>query len=118
MMVAVYKNTQTLKNIALGKTVVLQLLTEELAPVVRVCGRQSGKHIDKIARLRKRYELSIHKDLYYFSKAAGFIELRVEHLVEIEGDHVLLLGKVVQGKNLVDGPILTTTFLKENRYIR
>jgi flavin reductase (DIM6/NTAB) family NADH-FMN oxidoreductase RutF len=54
MMVAVYKNTQTLKNIALGKTVVLQLLTEELAPVVRVCGRQSGKLIDKIARLQKR----------------------------------------------------------------
>jgi flavin reductase (DIM6/NTAB) family NADH-FMN oxidoreductase RutF len=68
--------------------------------------------------LWRQYELSIHKDLYYFSKAAGFIELRVEHLVETEGDHVLLLGKVVQGKNLVDGPILTTAYLKKHKYIR
>jgi flavin reductase (DIM6/NTAB) family NADH-FMN oxidoreductase RutF len=118
MMVAVYNNTQTQKNISVGSTIVLQLLTEELAPVVRVCGQLSGEKIDKITRLQKRYQLGQYKDLYYFEKSAGFMELLVEQLVETSGDHVLMIGRVQKGKNLVDTPILTTTYLKEHKYIR
>lgn len=45
MLVAVYQGTQTHANIFQNPTapVLLQLLTEPLAPVVRVCGQQSGK---------------------------------------------------------------------------
>lgn len=118
MMVAVYKNTQTLKNVAVGKIVLLQLLGEDLAPVVRVCGQLSGKDIDKISRLKKRYELLVEKDLYYFKEAAGFMELEVEQLIETTGDHDLLVGKVLKVKNLHDKIILTTTYLKANGYIR
>ena len=118
MMVAVYKDTQTLTNCEIGKTVLLQLLTEGLAPVVRVCGNLSGKDIDKITRLQKRYELAQQNDLYYFAAAAGFMELVIEQLIPTSGDHVLLVGKVVHGKNLHDTPILTTTYLKEHKYIR
>ena len=118
IMVAVYKNTQTLKNVSIGKTVLLQLLTEDLAPVVRVCGQMSGKNIDKISRLKKRYELLEENDLYYFKEAAGFMLLEVEQLLETSGDHDLLVGKVVKAKNLHDKPTLTTTYLKEQKYIR
>jgi len=118
MMIAVYKGTQTHKNCSLGQTVLLQLLTENLAPVVRVCGNMSGKNIDKLARLRKRYQLGSLEGLHYFTKAAGFMELVIEQLVETSGDHVLLVGKVVKGKNLTDTPILTTRYLKEHQYIR
>jgi len=118
MMVAVYKNTQTLNNIVIGDKVLLQLLTEDLAPVVRVCGNLTGKNIDKISRLQKRYELSQHIDLYYFAQAAGFMELEVQQLLETSGDHLLMVGKVCAGKNLVDAPILTTSYLKEHKYIR
>ncbi len=118
MMVAVYKGTQTLQNCSVGQTVLLQLLTEDLAPVVRVCGNMSGKDIEKIARLNKRYELSKYGDLYYFAKGAGFMELVIEQLIETSGDHFLLIGRVKKGKNLIDTPILTTSYLKEHKYIR
>jgi flavin reductase (DIM6/NTAB) family NADH-FMN oxidoreductase RutF len=118
MMIAVYKNTQTLKNVAVGKTVLLQLLGEDFAPVVRICGQLSGKNIDKISRLKKRYELKEQAGLFYFKDAAGFMELQVEQLIKTSGDHDLLVGKVTKSKNLHNKTILTTTYLKENGYIR
>lgn len=118
MMVAVYKNTKTLENVSIGKTVLLQLLPQDLAPVVRVCGQMSGKKIDKISRLKKRYDLLEENALYYFSEAAGFMVLEVEQLIETCGDHDLMVGKVVKAKNLHDKDILTTTYLKTEKYIR
>ncbi len=118
MLVAVYRDTQTLSNIRLGERVILQLLTEPLAPVVRVCGQLSGKEIDKIARLSKRYELTKSGDIYYFVKAAGYVELIIEQLTETSGDHYLLVGAVSRSKNLTTDPILTTTYLRRKGYIR
>jgi flavin reductase (DIM6/NTAB) family NADH-FMN oxidoreductase RutF len=118
MLVAVYKNTQTLANVKVGGKVLLQLLTQELAPVVRVCGSLSGQDIDKIKRLQKRYALAQHEQLFYFSQSAGFMEIEIEQLLDTSGDHQLLVGKVIKGKNLVDAPILTTSYLKEHKYIR
>jgi flavin reductase (DIM6/NTAB) family NADH-FMN oxidoreductase RutF len=118
MMVAVYSNTQTLVNVAVGKVVLLQLLTEDLAPVVRVCGQLSGKQINKVIRLQKRYELAQSEDLFYFKAAAGYVTLSVEQLVETSGDHVLMVGKVLKAKNLTEKKILTTTYLREKKYIR
>jgi flavin reductase (DIM6/NTAB) family NADH-FMN oxidoreductase RutF len=118
MMVAVYKNTQTLLNVVVGQTVLLQLLTQDLAPVVRICGQNSGKDFDKISRLKKRYALATESDLYYFKNAAGFMELTVEQLIHTSGDHTLLVGRVTQAKNLLEKDILTTTYLKDKKYIR
>lgn len=118
MMVAVYKNTQTFKNCAVGKIVLLQLLTEDLAPVVRVCSQKSGKDIKKIDRLQKRYELSKQGNLFYFKEAAGFLEIQIEQMLETSGDHLLLIGKVLKAKNLTEANILTTSYLKEHKYIR
>ena len=118
MMVAVYKNTQTLKNVSVGATVLLQLLTEGLAPVVRVCGQTSGKDVHKINRLQKRFALIEENSLFYFEDVAGFVVLEVEQLIETSGDHDLMVGKVVKVKNLHDKDILTTTYLKAEKYIR
>lgn len=118
MLVAVYKDTQTLGNVRVGERVLLQLLTEALAPVVRVCGQQSGKTVDKIKRLAKRYPLKEREGLYYFEKAAGYTELVVEQLIETSGDHYLLVGSVLTSKNLLDEKILTTAYLREQGYIR
>jgi flavin reductase (DIM6/NTAB) family NADH-FMN oxidoreductase RutF len=118
MMVAVYRDTQTLMNIVVGETVLLQLLGEDLAPVVRICGQLSGTKIDKISRLKKRFELGEEGNLSYLKTAAGIMTLQVEQLIETSGDHYLLIGKVIKAKNLHDKPILTTTYLKANGYIR
>lgn len=118
MTVAVYHGTKTRENIQNGETVLLQLLSEELAPVVRVCGQQSGHSVDKIKRLQKRYELMEQDGLYYFTKAAGFMLLEITDLYENGGDHTLVTGRVFTSKNLSDAPILTTTYLKEHKFTR
>jgi len=120
MLVAVYQGTQTHANIFQNPTapVLLQLLTEPLAPVVRVCGQQSGKKIDKMARLYKRYGIATHEDLPYFTDGAGVMLLAPTQLIEQVGDHDLLLGAVTWSKNLCDRPILTTTYLREHKFTR
>jgi flavin reductase (DIM6/NTAB) family NADH-FMN oxidoreductase RutF len=120
MMVAVYHNTKTVENINanLESPVLLQLLSEPLAPVVRVCGQQSGFTIDKVSRLKKRFLVAEHQNLPYLADAAGVMELQNLSLIDCKGDHDLLVGTVVWSKNLNDSPILTTTYLKERGYIR
>lgn len=118
MQVAVYKNTETLRNVSVGRTVLLQLLTEPLAPVVRVCGKLSGRECHKIKRLSKRYDFAEVENLVYFKDCAGYMLLSVEQLIETSGDHYLLIGRVTKAKNLSTDKILTTTYLKEHKYIR
>lgn len=118
MLVAVYTGTKTLENLQTNKRALLQLLTEPLAPAVRVCGQQSGKKIAKIPRLQKRFELSEHNGLPYFTQAAGFMEVEFIKPLEVEGDHVLFYGQVLHAKNLHDVPLLTTEYLKRNKFTR
>ncbi|MFM2424147.1 MAG: hypothetical protein RLZZ70_538 [Candidatus Parcubacteria bacterium] len=119
-LVAVYNGTKTLENIVadLNAPVLLQLLTEELAPVVRICGQQSGKTIDKLTSLQKRYDISYHAGIPYFTKAAGVMMLQDQILTNCGGDHQLLTGLVTWSKNLNDMPILTTDYLKDNKFTR
>ncbi len=68
IMVAVYHGTQTLKNLTQTKRALLQLLSEELAPVTRICGHISGSKSNKIKRLEKRYAIENFNQLPFFSQ--------------------------------------------------
>jgi flavin reductase (DIM6/NTAB) family NADH-FMN oxidoreductase RutF len=118
ILIGVYKNTKTLENIYVGGQVLLQLLSEDLLSVVRVCGQRSGKNFNKIAYLQNRYELNDIQGLYYFNGAIGYSELEIEQLIETSGDHVLLVGKVLKTRYLQKAKVLTTTYLRKKRYIR
>ncbi len=120
MTVAVYHQTKTLENLVQSPTkpVLLQLLSEQLAPVVRVCGQLSGLKIDKIARLKKRYVFGEQRGLPYFVEAAGFLLLQPISVVEVAGDHVLYTFSVLEHKNLLDVPLLTTDILRAQKIIR
>lgn len=118
MMIALYKGTKTLATIKESRRGLLQLLTEDLAPAVRVCGQMSGHTIDKFARLKKRYSFGEWSGLPYFTNAAGYMELEFAELIENEGDHILGIARVVTAKNLHDKPILTTTYLRNNKFTR
>jgi flavin reductase (DIM6/NTAB) family NADH-FMN oxidoreductase RutF len=120
ILVAVYHHTKTLSNLnaALESPVLLQLLSVSLAPVVRICGQQSGHDIDKLARLQKRFSMSTYHDLPYFTDAAGIMVLDRLTLQSCGGDHDLLTGTVLGSKNLHEVPLLTTDFLKTHKYIR
>jgi len=118
MTIALYNQTKTLENVQQTKRALLQLLPESLAPVVRICGQQSGNDIDKITRLQKRFTLAQCNELYYLADAAGYVELSLVDLHDVGGDHRLGTFTVGKQKNLHDKPILTTDYLREHKYIR
>ncbi|MBX9906710.1 flavin reductase family protein [Patescibacteria group bacterium] len=118
MLIALYAGTKTLKNVLETKQGLLQLLTEELAPVVRVCGRTTGHTTDKIARLKKRYLLSEVDGFLYFTQAAGYVTLSFKDVISTEGDHILAIAEVIHTKNLNDLPLLTTDYLKKHKFVR
>lgn len=118
MLVALYNGTKTLENVTKTKRGILQLLTEELAPVVRICGKMSGQSVNKYDRLLKRYSMSEHDGAPFFTAVAGYMELSFTTLTQIDGDHVLAVARVVSSKNCNDAPILTTDYLKEHKFTR
>lgn len=118
MTIALYNDTKTLTNVTQTKRALLQLLPESLAPVVRVCGQKSGNDIDKISRLEKRFTLEQKNGLYYFTAAAGYVELTLIDLHDVGGDHMLGTFTVEKQKSLHDVPLLTTDYLREQKYIR
>lgn len=118
LMVAVYHGTKTRENIAIGARVRLQLLAESQAPLVRLLGKQSGKKVSKLARLQKR-DCVTYADMWpYLTDAVGYLDLKVVTLVTVGLDHDLALCRVTSHHNLSDEPILTTSYLKENRFTR
>ena len=118
LMVAVYHGTQTLKNLTQTKRALLQLLSEELAPVTRICGHTSGSKINKIKRLEKRYAIENFNQLPFFSQCAGYLELELTKLIDVGGDHDLALCKVTHAKNISDKPLLTTDYLRASGFLR
>lgn len=118
MMVAVYHNTKTLANVVATKRALLQLLSEDLAAVTKVCGHLSGNSIDKISRLKKRHPLGDRDGIPYFSKCAGYLELELQKLLPVDGDHDLAIFTVLTHKNLHDTPILTTDYMRAKGLLR
>lgn len=118
MMVALYHGTKTHENVVVTKRALLQLLTEDLALVTRVCGHTSGYQGNKIKRLQKKYEIHTSTGLPYFTGAAGYLELQLEKIVSVGGDHDLGIFSVVLHRNLNDTPLLTTEYLRTHGLLR
>ncbi|MBY0538209.1 flavin reductase family protein [Patescibacteria group bacterium] len=118
LMVAVYHGTKTHSNLVVTKRAVLQLLSEELAPVTKVCGHLSGTKINKMNRLQKRYEVFTVHDIPVFARSAGYMELQLQKLITVGGDHDLAVCTVTSSKNLHDIPLLTTDHLRANGLLR
>ncbi len=118
MMVAVYHNTKTHDNCAVGSEVLLQLLSSDQAKQVRLLGQTTGRVKDKITLLKKRELLSQYKEWSYLTEAAGFVVGTIESLVAVGGDHDLAIVRVTTHKNLRDTPVLTTEILRAEGLIR
>ena len=100
MMVAIYHGTKTYSNVKVTKKAILQLLSEELAPVIRICGHQSGNSTNKINRLRKKYEIDVVNGVSVLAASAGYMELALQKMIGVDGDHDLAIFRVTSYKNL------------------
>ncbi len=118
MMVAVYHNTKTHANVVACKRAVLQLLSEDLVSVTKVCGHLSGNNVDKVTRLKKRFPLSDCNGIPYFTGCVGYVELELQKLLPIDGDHDLAIFNILKHKNLHDTPILTTDYMRSKSLLR
>ena len=78
MLVAVYHGTKTHENISATKKVLLQLLSQEQAPLTRLCGHTSGKATDKMARLQKKTPVATVDGIPYMTQCAGYVILEVQ----------------------------------------
>lgn len=118
MMIAVYQGTKTRDNLLIGKAARLQLLAETQAPIIRLLGQQSGKSVSKLARLEKRGLIEYRDGWPYLVAATGYLDLVVTKIIEVGLDHDLALGTVTHHHNLSEAKLLTTTYLKDNKFIR
>ena len=115
--VGIFEGTKTLELINANPEFVLQILSKEQYPLVRLLGQQSGHSINKIARLQKRNLLTEWKGFPVLKDALSFLHLKVIDQFN-GGDHTGFLCEVIAYKNMNEGVPLTLNVLREKQIIR
>ncbi len=113
-MVAIYKDTKTLDNVSVQRSLVLQLLSTSHLDLITRLGKQSGRNKDKLKTLSKR--LMAYHGYQVLSDALAVIELQVISLTD-GGDHMLALCDVVSYRNITDGEALMLHHLRDKKLI-
>jgi flavin reductase (DIM6/NTAB) family NADH-FMN oxidoreductase RutF len=114
---SIYHNTKTLQNVEASGEFILQLLAAAQYRLVDLLGKKSGNSIDKIARLKKRNELTEWNDYPVLKNALAVMHLKVIDQFE-GGDHEVFLCDVMTYKNLNEGESLTLDVLRHYKLIR
>lgn len=115
--VAVYKGTKSLENISANGYAVLQLLSEQQYPLVRVLGQKSGSNYDKDKYLRKKNLLEKWSSHEILKGVAAVLELALLEQTDA-GDHILFLCDVLKYKASPVNGILTIRELGKQKIIR
>lgn len=115
--VGVYHGTKTLELVEQQGAFVLQLLSEQQYNLVALLGKQSGKKVNKIERLKKRKLVEEWNGYTVLKEAVSVLHLRILHAFE-GGDHKGFLCEVTAWKNLNTGDPLTLDVLRSKKIIR
>ena len=113
----IYHGTKTLINVEASGEFVLQLLADKQFRLVDLLGKKSGKTIDKIRRLQKRYELAEWNGFHILKNCLAVMQLKVVSSFE-GGDHQGFLCEVLAYKNLNEGETLSLDTLRKHKMIR
>lgn len=92
-MVAVYHGTQSLENITVSKTAVLQLLGVQQLSLVTTLGKKSGLRYNKENYLTKKKLITLWHDKKVLNHCAGLMELE-KLWAKDAGDHTMFLFDV------------------------
>jgi len=92
-MVAVYHETQSLQNILLSQTAILQVLGKQHVSLVNVLGKKSGLQYDKESYLNKKKCLELWNNRKVLTACAGLMELK-KIWSKDAGDHTMFLFDV------------------------
>lgn len=96
--IAVGKTRFSLKLIRQSQVFAVNFLSHKHEKAAMICGTYSGEHMEKFekANLKKTESKSI--DCPRIEDAAAYLECSLEQELDA-GDHVILVGKVLDGKN-------------------
>lgn len=112
----IYHGTKTLELVEKSETFVLQLLAEHQYPLVKLLGKQSGKKINKIARLEKIGAITTWHEFSVLKDCLAVMLLQTRESFE-GGDHRVFLCDVLAYHNLNPGEPLTLDHLREAKII-
>ena len=114
-MIALYRGTKTLQNMAETEIAVLQLLSAQQYHLIQVLGRKSGYTYDKRAYLNKKLLLEFWKDYPVLKNTSARLLLHKESSMAC-GDHVLFLFNVLSTASYTTD-YLTIDTLREHKKI-
>lgn len=112
----IYKGTKTLELVEKNPDFVLQLLHTEHHGLVRILGKQSGFHTDKLRLLRKRELLTAWQGFTVLKDALAWMHLRAVNRFD-GGDHIGFICDVAAFRNQQAGEPLTLNRLRALRII-
>lgn len=112
----IYKGTKTLELVESKPVFVLQLLHTEQHDLVRLLGKQSGFHTDKLRLLRRRELLTEWQGFPVLNNALAWMHLESINRFD-GGDHIGFICDVVAYHNRQEGEPLTLNRLRALRII-
>ena len=113
--VALYKIDYTIELVQESGLLNVNLLAQDQASLIRKLGRQSGRDVDKFARLPHAHD---ERGCPYLTEAIGYVQCRVTDTAD-SGDHVVFICEVL--KQIVLNPaktVLTNDYLRDKKLVR
>lgn len=115
-MIAVYRDTQTHKNVFEDKHLfLLQGFSLENISHIKTLGKKSGKNYNKAVYIQKQ-SFAFHQDIPYFTDAAFVLLCKGEKYFEV-GDHDIIVATVVKTVLHQEKSLLTTKVLQTKKII-
>jgi flavin reductase (DIM6/NTAB) family NADH-FMN oxidoreductase RutF len=114
--IGVYNNTKTLENIEQSNVVVLQLLHQSHANLVKKLGQTTGFNYNKEAYLNKKGILVEWNGLIILKELSAVVMLNKIEAIQT-GDHKLFVFEAIKHKSF-NKDYLTLDFLREKKIIR
>ncbi|MFH1849366.1 MAG: flavin reductase family protein [archaeon] len=100
--IALAKNRFSLKLIRKSGVFAVNFMPFDLWSEVLCCGRQSGCHVDKLGKTGLTFSEAERIDCPVIAEALAYMEC--ETVNEFEGgDHVMIIGKVVNSRTIHEG---------------
>ncbi|MDD5109756.1 MAG: flavin reductase family protein [Patescibacteria group bacterium] len=95
--VAIYRGWFTCGLVRASKVFVVNFMPKSSAPAVLICGRKSGKKMDKFAASGLDKEEAEKVKAPRIKQALGYLECRTVRSVNV-GDHVVFIAKVLKAR--------------------
>ncbi len=115
--IAIDYKTQTYQNLQSTNEVILQLLSQDSARLVKTLGKKSGANYDKLAYLTKKRTLQEWNGFKVLMNASSYLMLEKVEEIDTKTDHALFTFELKKYKVNSEGDILMFQDLIDQKII-